>query len=99
LAWIWLPLQNGNPPGSALNKDIELVFAEIEGELAKGAMFYIHCSAGTHRTGMIAYAFLRYIHFSREDAISHLHAMRAITGDGVGDHRLAWGDLVFGGRD
>jgi len=51
----------------------------------------IHCSAGIHRTGMITNALLMYMGLSAEEAKTKIMQARKITGEGVGDHRLAWG--------
>jgi protein tyrosine/serine phosphatase len=52
----------------------------------------IHCSAGIHRTGMIANALLRSLGLTADEAKAGLLTMRQVTHDGVGEHRLAWGE-------
>jgi hypothetical protein len=41
---------------------------------------------------MITYAFLRYIEFSAENAMTTLSKLRQVTADGVGDDRKHWGE-------
>lgn len=95
LDWLWLSLSNGKPPEDSLLPDINASFAECKAALHDGAHIYLHCSAGIHRTGMIAYAFLRYLGYSESDAIAKLKEMRALTQEGVGADRLAWGNTNF----
>lgn len=92
MEWIWLPLENGEPPGSEQTEKIRVLFAQLILKLKDGSGIYMHCSAGIHRTGMIAYAFLRYSGNSHEDSLHRLGAMRQHTAKGVGEHRICWGD-------
>lgn len=92
LAWVWLPLANGDPP--ALPRTPELLTAlDAWGEvLAGGARIYLHCAAGIHRTGMIAYALMRRLGVAADAARLRLAELRPITASEVGEPRLAWGD-------
>ena len=54
----------------------------------------VHCSAGIHRTGMFGYALLRAVGLDREASNAKLRELRAVTAEGVGDERLAWGDRI-----
>ncbi len=92
LDWIWLPLAGAAPPGQARDEEILTAFQSTRAALASDAKIFLHCSAGIHRTGMMSYALLRILGESPEAAREKLRALRQITGEGVGDHRLEWGD-------
>lgn len=93
LAWLWLPLPNGDPPGPDRTPEV-LAILDAWGEvLASGACIYLHCAAGIHRTGMIAYALMRRLGIAAETARQRLAELRPITASEVGEPRLAWGDL------
>ncbi|GAA0854174.1 protein-tyrosine phosphatase family protein [Aliiglaciecola litoralis] len=96
LEWIWLPLANGKPPEEKMLPQITDSFSECKSYLNDNAKIYLHCSAGIHRTGMISYAFLRYLKISEQQAMSKLLRMRALTQGGVGHERLEWGNRHFG---
>jgi protein-tyrosine phosphatase len=92
LQWIWAPLPNGDPPSKARSDALRVLLQRLEKILANGGSLLIHCSAGIHRTGMIANALLRSLGLTAEEARAGLLAMRQATHDGVGEHRLAWGE-------
>ncbi|MDA8527965.1 tyrosine-protein phosphatase [Opitutaceae bacterium] len=90
--WIWLPLENGEPPPLEKVNDIQTGFTEIRTALEEGGSLYLHCSAGIHRTGMVSYALLRSLGRTESESLDLLGKLRTITCEGVGDHRLAWGN-------
>jgi predicted protein tyrosine phosphatase len=92
LAWLWLPLEDASPPAESRDPEIRAAFDEVARLLRSGASVLVHCSAGIHRTGMIAYALLRHIGQSAEQSQETLRALRPFTAVGVGSERLAWGD-------
>jgi predicted protein tyrosine phosphatase len=92
IEWLWLPLEGGDPPPASRDAEVREVFDRIAALLDQGSAILIHCSAGIHRTGMIAHALLRHLGLSADEARERLRAMRDITASGVGDARLAWGD-------
>jgi len=94
LTWIWCPLDNGQPPDTAATTALRPVLAELATLVASGAKIVIHCSAGIHRTGMVGYAVLRLLGFDPVAAQAKLFELRLVTGEGVGLHRLAWGDSM-----
>lgn len=89
---IRLPLQSADPPGKDRISEVLELFAQMKTLLEEGEKVYLHCSAGLHRTGMITYAFLRHLGYSQPDAIEKLTALRALTAEQAGSHRLAWGE-------
>jgi protein-tyrosine phosphatase len=94
LKWIWLPLENGSPADR--DTDVRTAFVAVRTMLEGGGRVFVHCSAGIHRTGMIAYALLRFVGLDAPDARAMLTTLRAVTSSGVGEERLAWGDAFVG---
>lgn len=101
MAWIWCPMANGQPPDAQATEVIRPVLAELAGLVAGGAAVLVHCSAGIHRTGMFGYALLRQLGLDPVAARARLGELRVVTAEGVGERRLAWGDMlcVDGKRD
>jgi protein-tyrosine phosphatase len=95
LTWIWCPLDNGQPPDAQATATIRPVLAELASLLDTGSGIVVHCSAGIHRTGMFGYALLRQVGLEPSAARAKLNELRAVTGEGVGEERLAWGDALF----
>ena len=89
---IRLPLASADPPADVRDDEIEAVFHRIAEALGASGRVYLHCSAGLHRTGMIAYALLRYLGHSPDEAMAELRELRALAADEVGEHRIAWGE-------
>ena len=85
-------LPSADPPSEDRRAGVIKAFDVVRAALDKHARIYVHCSAGIHRTGMIKYAFLRYIEFSAENAMTTLSKLRQVTADGVGDDRKHWGE-------
>lgn len=96
MIWRWVPLRNGQPPDAERTTTLRPILADLATLLQSGASLLVHCSAGIHRTGMFGYAILRQCGLSATDARARLAQLRAVTSDGVGAHRLAWGDSLFG---
>lgn len=94
LHWLWLPLENAQPPDRDRNDEILGIFKQWKTLLNDHASLYLHCSAGIHRTGMIAYAFLRYLGFNAPQAAQELEQMRLMTAQKAGFQRFAWGDQL-----
>ncbi|TAA45008.1 protein-tyrosine phosphatase family protein [Corallincola spongiicola] len=96
LTWLWLPLPSAEPPAQDRVEAINELFSHCVDALQAQAKIYIHCSAGIHRTGMIAYALLRYMGFNSSKSESLLADLRGVTANEVGDHRKRWGDQFSG---
>lgn len=90
--WIWMPLANGEPPPSEQLCEIATGLEQFKTALTQQGSLYLHCSAGIHRTGMISYALLRSLGVNQTDSLEFLSKLRTVTSEGVGDHRLAWGN-------
>lgn len=91
LAWLWLPLRNGDPPASAHDPAMRATFDAWAALLADGAALYLHCAAGIHRTGMITHALLRRTGHAPGAALRLLSELRPLTAAEAGDARIAWG--------
>lgn len=94
LEWIWIPLHGANPPPPSSRNQFVEHMGHIATILHDGGHVLIHCSAGIHRTGMFTYGLLRFLGLDREHARDTLEQLRALTAQGVGDYRMAWGDQL-----
>ncbi len=97
LDWIWYPMSSAQPPNKEHIDEIIQLFEVLKSSLEKKGRIYIHCSAGIHRTGMISYAFLRYIGLKPEQSMQKLLELRKDTYHNVGDHRIQWGEDFISG--
>ncbi len=95
LKWLWFPMNSATPPEKSREQELKALFKTMEESLNKNAKIYIHCSAGIHRTGMISYAFLRFIGQSNQLALRTLKELRKETSDNVGSHRVTWANSLF----
>ena len=65
------------------------VLKKLFGQVMAGSEHVvIHCAAGIHRTGTMAYTLLRMSGYSAEESLEQLKVMREDTHRGVGDHRI-----------
>lgn len=94
LGWCWLSLENAKPPEVSRKKEILALFETLEGILNEGGYLYFHCAAGIHRTGMITYAFLRYLDMNAAEAFETLKQLRELSSQEVGAERLQWGNSL-----
>jgi len=94
ITWTWLPLENGQPPVRDAHHRLCEALPVLAEALNQGESLMIHCAAGIHRTGMMAYALLRVMDFSAEDALAQIAAMRQETHDGLRADRLQWGEMA-----
>jgi protein-tyrosine phosphatase len=63
--------------------------------LKDGASVMIHCDSGTKRTGTVAYAVLRYLDISPEDAVALIKTSREPAASYLDEDRKRWAeDLV-----
>ena len=90
LKWLWFAMQSADPPTEDRLPELKSLFTDMAKALEGKASIYIHCSAGIHRTGMIAHAFLRYLGQSPNIAKDNLKQLRNTTWREVGENRLLW---------
>lgn len=95
-AWHHFPIDGGHI--ETLDKvDLSALFL-LHDEIARadeGAVIYLHCSAGIHRTGFVVYLLLRYRGLSADAASAEVAALRPVTSEQVGDDRLALAERMF----
>jgi protein tyrosine phosphatase (PTP) superfamily phosphohydrolase (DUF442 family) len=97
---VWLPIQGADLP---TKNDIESFHEKIK-EVARliseeKASILIHCSAGLHRTGMVATCLLRYLGYDKDETYNLIKQARELTAREVGEHRVALGQIfvdIFG---
>jgi protein-tyrosine phosphatase len=94
LSWVWLPVPNGKYPEGEVHELLAQALPELSKLLDEGNSLLIHCSAGIHRTGTVAYGLLRWRGMDRKKALSVIRRSRKETYEGVGAKRLRWGDDV-----
>jgi protein-tyrosine phosphatase len=92
LIWTWLPLENAQPPVGNAHHMLCEALPVLADALHQGEGLMIHCAAGIHRTGMVAYALLRVMGLSVDDALAQIAAMRQETRDGMRADRLQWAE-------
>lgn len=95
IGWLWFPMQSAGFPTEDRHQELVKLFKQMNSILLDGGKIYIHCSAGIHRTGMITFAFLRFIGLSKEEAETKLAELRPTTSEGVGEDRMEWGNSVL----
>lgn len=97
VSWHWLPMRGAD-------------LAQIDPDMLKGRLIalaagfraieeprriHVHCSAGIHRTGMVAYGLLRLSGLGPGDACAALARMRAVTAEGMTEDRRRFVDRVL----
>lgn len=88
--WTWIPLENASQAVLMASSDLWTQLPVLATSLAEGESVMIHCAAGIHRTGMVAYALLRLNGYEPEASFEALADMRVVTREGVGQERLSW---------
>ena len=95
LGWTWLPLPNARW-SEGKRKDLILsALAGVSEILDSGSRLLIHCSAGIHRTGMVAYILLRWRGHDEEEALNLIARMRMHTREGLRREHIEWGNEVI----
>lgn len=92
LEWFWLPVPNGKYPQGEVNDRLIQTMPKLSQLLDEGNSLLIHCSAGIHRTGTIAYGLLRWRGVDSKKAMALIHDMRKETAEGMMEKRMQWGD-------
>jgi len=92
LNWIWLPVPNGNYPEGEVHERLLQAMPQLSQLLDEGGSLLIHCSAGIHRTGTVAYALLRWRGIGSDEAMRIIGKIRKETAEGMMEKRKRWGD-------
>lgn len=92
LDWVWLPLPNGNTPEGEVHDRLIEAMPKLSRLLDEGNSILIHCSAGIHRTGLVAYALLRWRGIESKQAMEIIAQTRKETAEGMMEKRKRWGD-------
>jgi protein-tyrosine phosphatase len=92
MEWIWLPVPNGKYPEAEVHERLLQAIPELSKLLDDGKSILIHCSAGVHRTGMVAYGLLRWRGLDQDAAIKIICQTRPGTAEGMMEKRMRWGD-------
>ena len=94
--WIWLPIRGGRI--KVLQQiDLKALLARFADELnsTSNNRVYLHCSAGIHRTGFVAYAILRLRGLDEDNALAKLRNMRKDTCDQLGEERIELAEVML----
>lgn len=92
MEWIWLPVPNGRYPKGEVHERLIQTIPILSHLLDEGSSLLIHCSAGIHPIGMIAYGILRWRGIDSNVAMALIHKMREETAKGMMEKRMQWGD-------
>jgi protein-tyrosine phosphatase len=92
MTWLWVPVPNGKYPQGEVHERLATAIPQVSALLDDGASVLIHCSAGIHRTGMLAYGLLRWRGLGAEEALETIGKIRPVTRDGILPRHIRWGD-------
>ncbi|MBK7453555.1 MAG: dual specificity protein phosphatase family protein [Anaerolineales bacterium] len=92
LNWIWLPVPNGDYPRGEVHDRLIQTMPQLSEILDEGGSILIHCSAGIHRTGTVAYGLLRWRGVEGDEAMRLIATIRKETAEGMLEKRRRWGD-------
>ena len=90
LGWIWIALGSTKNLPARRKPEILSGLEEMRAAIDGGGRVYLHCSAGLHRTGMIAAALLFHLGHTEADTRAALAALRALTASEMGEARFEW---------
>lgn len=94
MEWIWLPVPNGKYPDAEVQHLLMEAMPILSDLLDGGKSLLIHCSAGIHRTGVLAYGLLRWRGLDRGQAMKLIDSIRKETAEGMMEKRMRWGDEI-----
>src|SRR5215210_4797629 len=88
MEWVWLPVPNGKYPEGDVHERLLQAMPGLSKLLDDGSSILIHCSAGIHRTGTVAYGLLRWRGMNRKQAMNIINRTRAETAEGMLEKRM-----------
>jgi protein-tyrosine phosphatase len=94
LEWIWLSVPNGKYPQGEVHDRLIETLPRLSQLLDDGKSLLIHCSAGIHRTGMVAYGLLRWRGMDSKKAMAIIREARSETAVGMMEKRMRWGNDI-----
>lgn len=94
MAWTWIPVGHGKFPEDEADRLMRRGLQELVAAVEAGESVLIHCSAGIHRTGMLAFALLRWFGIPEGEALELIATMRPETREGMRAEQFAWGNRV-----
>ncbi len=92
MEWVWIPVPNAKFPEGDVHERLLQAMHHLSKLLDEGSSILIHCSAGIHRTGTVAYGLLRWRGLDQKQAMNIIHRTRAETAEGMLKKRMRWGD-------
>ena len=92
MEWVWLPVPNGKYPEGEVHERLLSAMPQLAQLLDNNKSILIHCSAGIHRTGLVAYGLLRWRGLNSMDAMNIISQCRKETAEGMLEKRMRWGD-------
>jgi hypothetical protein len=90
LGWIWIALGSTKNLPARRKPEVMSGLEAMRRALEAGGRIYLHCSAGIHRTGMIAAALLFHLGRTEDETRTALAALRPLTAAEMGPARLEW---------
>jgi protein tyrosine phosphatase (PTP) superfamily phosphohydrolase (DUF442 family) len=94
VAWTWVQVGHARLPAGEDDRRLRRAVRQVAGFLEAGETVLIHCSAGIHRTGMLAFAVLRWLGLAESEALGLIEAMRPVTREGMKEDHVTWGNRL-----
>jgi predicted protein tyrosine phosphatase len=95
MEWTWLPLASSRTTtDESVLRRVEDGLIALAANLDHGEALALHCSAGIHRTGIVAYALLRTCGYTAEQALELIAQMRPLTRANLTGERLRFAEAI-----
>lgn len=90
LGWTWIRLGSTKTLPAPARPEFREGLCALIAVLDSGGRIYLHCSAGIHRTGMVAAALLFQMGHDEAEVREALAALRPVTAQEMGAERFDW---------